>query len=454
MLRPLFLTIVIFLTAFATPAFADRNSRAGCFISNLVSEARKTKLLYTGKLTTKMDPKSFEIFEKVRLDPEFALSESGKTWIATQGLTRALSEYRGTTGFVRDLNHWLALNKRLKPLNWKSTTWKQTAWRWFNNFFLSGFGGPYNRARKIFGKFIDDPNAQLTTGEETFIGNWKLENELARFREDLEMNRKGFARVSRINAWGRRARLGILVGAGAGGPALEQIEQRDLSAKQAFDMCAADGLKPVNEVNLILPTDSTSPPILVVGRAAFVFSPAQVGADLTDQSDALKKMEMNGTPHFRIRLNATSQQIEDLTDRITGYIDYSKGTPIYVDAPDGEIFRILRQELGLPALPVVNRSNKILLSYFKVLRAVEGRNGPIQQIYRVNVPKEPNVKKVAEDAYQTAWSADSLFSLPLIVGGLAAYDRKSSTLIHLGKPVPASTESSPPLPKLKSCPGH
>jgi hypothetical protein len=411
----------------------------------MISDQVKAAKLYGGRLTSGLDAKSFSIFERIRLDSGAELTPVEQEWLKEKGLDKALAQYRGSGSLVRGLNHLVALSRRDKPLEWKSLNWKQKARKWMRSYFSFGLPtGPKARAERIFSKFIESPDLQLTPSEQNFLSEWHLESELARFRKELAQNRKGFLVVSRIEKVGSMAKWGILGSSAAVAAILGQILQKDLGLDESFDSDHPDGIHKRGTLELIIPVNSNNPklmPILIVGGGVFKFDYGNVSFDLMSdpddpsaRSEILKQLRESHAEFYRIRLKATPQQISELTDlsHLGKYVDMGSGNPVYVDTPSGEIYRILSRELGLPPLPLVNRSSEALLDYFKLLKTIEVKNGPVEEIYRVAHPEQDPLsisRAISTDALSGFLDASILLSMPVTdIAGLA-YDQKKSTVI-------------------------
>lgn len=433
-LSPGFLALAIFVAGGQVDVSRADSSGPLCVVKNLTSSLRNFANLYRGQLTAGMDARSFSIFEKLRNNPESVLSATEQSWLQEKHLDAALAQYRSSGKLVRGLNHLIALNRRARPLSWNSLSWKKKAFKWLTDFGTLGLPiDSRSNARRIFAKYIDDPNHTLGPWEKRFIEFYHLEDELARFREELALNQRGFLVLSGIRRVASKAKWGILGSTAVSAAALGQSEQKDLTVRQSFDSRHTDGLQPHGTVELILANDPMNPPILVVGAGTFIFNYAKVSLDVTEESETLKRLESDRKEHYRIRFRATPQQIEDLTQRLVKYVASEKKPPIYLDTPTGEVYRILRQEFGLPLLPVVNHLNGTLLDYFKILHIAENGKGPVKDIFRVghSFDGKQTAREMGVDAWNTLLNGSFVLTMPLIDAGLAAYDQKSSTIKEL-----------------------
>lgn len=435
-------------------AWAGESSLA-CFKKNFISSLRDTVAtvrnpvaLYSGKLTAGLDERSFAIFEKIRLDPAAELAEAEQSWLKERKLDSVLTQYRATAKLVRDVNHVAALSARSKPLNWNTLSWKQKARKWLTSW-MAGFGvvsSVDSRAQAIFAKFIDDPSVVLTASDQEFIKMWQLEGELARFQKELEQNRNGFAVLGQIKKVGTNIKYGILGTAVVGTVALEQTLQTDITREESFDPKRSDSIKKQGTVELILPAasgDAEAYPILIAGVGVFKFNPMHVSWDLMQdsndpsvRSEIMNSLQNSRGTFYRIRFNASAEQIKELSDdaHLPKYIDQGNGQPLYFDTPTAEVYRILHQEFKLPPLPIMNRmgnGSTELVNYFKLLKATGGSAGPVQEIYRVDQAKTSAKDKAIEigkEGFSAYFDASFVLTAPYIDAAEAAYGLKESTV--------------------------
>jgi hypothetical protein len=453
-----------------TPNPDTNTQNCGRSFSHLVKSFTSGVSLGMGTGTRKLSPDAFSLFEKVRLNSDVSLSTEELARLKQENLIPLLENYQASSQWVKDFNHWRALSARSQPQLRFRDHWGRTTLDFANMMFAPGLPiGPQEKLRLIFAKVARDSNFSPSIAERDFLKRWRMEGDFERFRIESAQNPAPFLFLTSVRQSANQLRWG-LIGTGVAGFTLApELVGKRVTLEEDERLRADSRANPNSLIRLYYSENDDLPPVIRIGRSAFVF---EMGEVKFLNEKGLKEFEQSlrtrAIPYTRVELQASAENRATLRRELVEYVSRRRSVDAsanstaqefvnvhYLDLPMGELYKLVQRHLGLPPLPIVSRNNAVVTTALGIAAQIGG-TGAVREIYRVEESdKTRNALDLANRGFNNYLNS-ILLTTPSaafpIGGGLWYWDSRPHNRIQsvhpmASPPTPSpSPQRQPPLP--------
>ncbi len=361
--RHWFVHVLIFTSLFSGAWSAE--AAPGCLrrVVDAYKRIAATQAVLTGSATDKLSAEAFEIFEKVRRNPNYVPTLEESALLNSEGVKPLYDRYAKSSQFVKNMNHKLGMLDRSMPAT-KRKGWRKILSAWKIIFpFAPDF--TQRQVENLFNKLAKDPTYQPTAKESKFLKKWNLADKFEQYRMDLAENQPAYLKLSQARTVGKYLKWGVVVSA----LTLAVLGEKQVDTEESFDEKSTDGMSKLDDkVELIFfsPMPHAS---IRIGGLVYNYGVFHVDRYTLEEFRTMVGFgkELSGN-HTRVELKLTDEERHKLRDYLEN--DVGKVYPLYFPYNDciSQSNRAIKEACGIDVPPVADRSQAQTLAYFKLLK--------------------------------------------------------------------------------------
>lgn len=372
-----------------------------------------------GKATLNLDPESFALFERVRLNPAAEISTAEMELLRTNGNEELFRRYQEASVALKSINHFYAVAARSRPMKNRSFSWTRGMLDSLPAVFAPGLPvGITGRARLIYQRALRSPDFVLSAQEEEFLRTWKFWEDFQRFEAEGRRYRKEFLASNAVGNMANNLRWGWIASAGMGAPLIPYLTADRISSPEELK-ARVEAIK--GGVQLLVSDSPTKTVMLRTDTEGVMFGGGKAkfyrGEKLKELEEEIAAERLD---YSRIAFRADADEAKRVMKAAKEFVTRTRtGTDgqkeldvrAFVDAPLAEAYKILEDGLGLPPAPIVKRHDSYMGAYFGVMKFLGGKDGRVQDYFRARAGENsPSEWQDAADAATSAYLNGLLYA--------------------------------------------